>query len=447
MNRNILLLITALLLLPPAPASGEAVTLREAVKRALVQNHLLKAASLERGAAREELAASRSRYLPRVYLESGALLSNTPSKVFMMKLDEGRIDPGSDFAADALNEPSARGDFRSALTLEQPLLDLSILTGVDLAAKDAESAELALDASREQVAYRVFLAFLAVRTAHAFHDIAGQAVENAREHRRLAQVRERDGVGLKSDLLRGETALAEAEQRLITAQNNLLLARLRLNLAVGGRQGETLDIDGPADLEEPDAAGAELIQQALKNRPDLKITEKTVEKGDLAVRLARQAYLPTVYAGASYQVNDRDHPLGLDHDSWSVGVNLRWDLFDGGRRFHVGQRAQLSRQARAELLENERREAALQVTESMLRRQEAALKLESARAAAKAGEEGRRLVALRFQNGLSSMVELMDAENAVNRAKANLVEVENGYLGSTGELYYQAGLFLKEVMP
>jgi outer membrane protein len=365
----------------------------------------------------------------------------------MMKLDEGRIDPGSDFAGNALNEPSARGDFRSALTLEQPLLDLAVSTGVDLAAKDAESAELALDASREQVAYRVFLAFLAVRTARAFHDIAGQAVANAREHRRLAQVREQDGVGLKSDLLRGETALAEAEQRMITAQNNLLLARLRLNLAVGGRQGEALDIDGPADLEEPDAAGAELIQQALKNRPDLKITEKTVEKGDLAVRLARQAYLPTVYAGASYQVNDRDHPLGLDHDSWSIGVNLRWDLFDGGRRFHVSQQAQLSRQARAELLENERREAALQVTESALRRQEAALKLESARAAAKAGEEGRRLVALRFQNGLSSMVELMDAENAMNRAQANLVEVENGYLGSTGELYYQAGLFLKEVMP
>lgn len=446
MKDKILPLVAALLLLAPAPAFGDTVTLREAVKRALAQHHLLKAASLEQGAAQQEVAASRSRYLPLVYLESGALLSNTPSKVFMMKLDEGRIDPASDFTASTLNDPSPRGDFRSALTLEQPLLDFALSTGVDLAAKDAESAELALEAKRENVAYRVFLAYLGVGKAKAFNDIADQALANAREHGRLAEVREKDGVGLKSDRLRAATALSEAEQRLVSAQNDLLLARLRLNLAVGGPQGDTLDIDGSPDLQEPPLPGGELVEQAQKSRPDLKIAGKAVEKGDLAVRLARDAYFPTLYAGATYQLNDRDWPLGRDHDSWSVGVNLRWDLFDAGRRSHGKQKAELSRQAMAELLENERREVALQVTESALRRQEAGLKLESARAAVQAAEEGRRLVTLRFQNGLSSMVELMDADSALNRARANLVEVENGYLGSTGELYYQAGLFLKEVM-
>lgn len=446
MSSKILLLSAALLLLSTAPASGEAVTLREAVQRALAQHHLLKAGALKRGAAQEEAAASRSRYLPRLYLESGALLSNTPSKVFMMKLDEGRIDPGTDFAAATLNDPSARADFRSALTLEQPLLDFTISTGTDLAAKEAESAELALEANRETVGYRVYLAFLAVRRARAFNDIAGQAVANAREHRRLAQVREKDGVGLKSDQLRAATALAEAEQRLISAHNDLLLARLRLNLAVGGRQGEALDIEGAAELAEPALSRGDLVEQAQRSRPELNLARKGVEKGDLAVRLARDAYLPTVYAGASYQVNDRDLPLGADHDSWNVGVNLRWELFDGSRRSHLVQQAELSRQATAELFENERREVALQVTESALRRQEASLKLESARGAVLAAEEGRRLVTLRFQNGLSSMVELMDADSALNRARANLVEVENGYLGSTGELYYQAGQFLKEVM-
>jgi outer membrane protein TolC len=445
-NHKILPLVTALLWLGSAPAFGETVTLREAINRALEQNHLLKAASYRQGAAQQEAAASRSRYLPRVYLESGALLSNTPSKVFMMKLDEGRIDPGSDFAASPLNDPSARGDFRTALTLEQPLLDFSVSTGAQLAAREAESAEFALEGSRDQLAYRVYLAFLAVRRARAFHDIADQAVANAREHLRLAQLREKDGVGLKSDQLRGATALSEAEQRLISARNDLLLARLRLNLAVGGRQGEALDIEGSADLAEPASSPPELVEQAHRNRPELKVAQKAVEKGDLALRLAREAYLPTVYAGATYQVNDRDNPLGWDHDSWSVGVNLRWDLFDGSRRSHVRRQAELARQATAELLENERREVAFLVTESALRRQEAAMKLESARAALQAAEEGRRLVSLRFQNGLSPMVELMDAESALNRARANLVEVENGYLGATGELYYQAGLFLKEVM-
>jgi outer membrane protein len=82
----------------------------------------------------------------------------------------------------------------------------------------------------------------------------------------------------------------------------------------------------------------------------------------------------------------------------------------------------------------------------VLRRQEAAGKLESARAAAQAAQEGVRLVTLRFQNGLSPMVELMDAEAALNRSKANLVEVENSCRRSAAQLYYAAGLFLKEVV-
>ncbi|HBG07032.1 MAG TPA: RND transporter [Geobacter sp.] len=446
MNDKMVLLVAALLLLCSAPAFGDAVTLREAIGRALENNHLVKAASLERAAAQEEAAASRGRYLPRVYLESGAKLSNTPSTVFMMKLDEARIDPGSDFAGSTLNHPGARGDFRTAVTLEQPLLDFGISTGVDLAAKDAETAAVSLESSRQGTAFRVYLAYLAVRKAAAYRAIADQAVANAREHGRLADVREKDGVGLKSDQLRAITALSEAEQRLISARNDLLLARMRLNLAVGGRQGEALDISEVPVLEEPLLLQGELVALAQKSRPDLRVAEKAVEKGELAVRQAANAYLPTVYAGASYQVNDRDVPLGWDNDSWSIGVNLRWELFDGNRRSHVKEKAELSRQAAAALLENDRREVALQVTESVLRREEAGLKLESARAAVKAAEEGRRLITLRFRNGLSSMVELMDAEAALNGSRANLVEVENGYLGSTGELYYKSGVFLKEVM-
>ena len=234
MKNTIVPLVAALLCLCTGSAFGDAVTLREAIGQALERNPLLKAADLESAAAREGVAASRSRYLPRVLLESGATLSNTPSRVFMMKLDEGRINPAIDFSQHALNHPDARGDFRSAVTVEQPLLDFGISTGVELAGKDAETAAVASEKSREQVAFRVYLAYLGVHKARAFRDIADQAVATAKEHVRLAVVREKDGTGLKSDQLRAATALSEAEQRLISANNDLLLARLRLNLAVGG---------------------------------------------------------------------------------------------------------------------------------------------------------------------------------------------------------------------
>ena len=296
MIHKIQTLLAALLLLSAAPAFGEVVTLQEAVGRALTSNNLLKAAELEKGAAEQDVAASRSRYLPRLFLESGAALSNTPSSVFMMKLDEGRINPASDFSADALNNPSARADFRTALTFEQPLLDLGIATGVELAGKGAEAAALSLQGRREEVAFRVYLAYLGVRKARAYGEIADQALATAREHDRLAGVREKDGIGLKSDRLRAATALAEAEQRLVSAKNDLLLARMRLNLVAGGPEGGVLDTGEVAKLQEPALAQGELVALARLSRPDLKLAEKSVQKGEIAVKQARNAFVPTLYA-------------------------------------------------------------------------------------------------------------------------------------------------------
>ena len=449
MNKKVVLLVACMLAPFAAPAFGEEVSLRDAVNRALESNHLLKAATMEQGAAQEGVAVSRSRYLPRVHLESGALLSNTPSSVFLMKLDEGRINPDSDFSKNTLNHPDARGDFKTVLKLEQPLLDFGISTAVDLAGKDAEASQISLDLTREQVAFRVYNAYLDVRRARAFRDIADQQVADANEHARLAQVREKDGVGLTSDQLRAATELSEARQLQISATNDLLLARLRLNLTAGGRLGEPLDISeepGEApNLAELPSQG-DLIFLAQQNRPELRAAQKSVEKGDLALRQIRDSYLPTIYASAAYQVNDRNVPLGYDNDSWSVGVNLRWDLFDGNRRSHEKGKAALARNAAAELLENDRREVALQVTEGVLRRQEAGLKLESARAAVQAAREGVRLVRLRFENGLSPMVEMMDAEAALNRSRAIMVEVENSYRRSAAQLYFASGVFMKEVL-
>ncbi len=221
---------------------------------------------------------------------------------------------------------------------------------------------------------------------------------------------------------------------------------MRLNLVVGGAQGGTLDIGDMPRLEEPSSETEQLITLAQKSRPDLKAAENAVERGELAVKQAKNAYLPTLYARGSYQLNDRDMPFGADKDSWNVGVNLRWELFDGMRRSHEKTQAEFTKRSAAEMLENERREVALQVTESVLHRQEALLRLETARSAVRDAEESRRLVTLRFGNGLSPLVEVMDAETALDRARANLVEVENASYAATAEVYFRSGVLIQEVM-
>jgi outer membrane protein TolC len=149
---------------------------------------------------------------------------------------------------------------------------------------------------------------------------------------------------------------------------------------------------------------------------------------------------------ASYQANDRDIPFGRDNDSWLVGATLRWELFDGMRRMNEVQSAQSERNAASSYLQNLRQDVAFEVREAMARRGEAEKRLEIARKALQETEEMVRLISRRFENALSTTVELLDAETALTRARAQLADNEANFALATAKVYHSSGLFRKEVM-
>jgi outer membrane protein TolC len=99
-----------------------------------------------------------------------------------------------------------------------------------------------------------------------------------------------------------------------------------------------------------------------------------------------------------------------------------------------------------ENLEQQTREVAFQVRESLLRREEAEKRLAVARASLVDAEEGVRLITKRFANSLATLVEVLDAQTALNRARASVVEYETGFALATARVWYRAGIFLQEVM-
>ncbi|AAR33723.2 TolC family protein [Geobacter sulfurreducens] len=446
MVRSLIVAFSMLVLSPPVLlAADRSVTLQEALQSALERNHLVNGARFEREAAERGAAASRSRYFPHIFLEEGFAASDAPDRVFMMKLDQGRFTL-DDFQLENLNTPSSYRDFRTAVTLEQPLFDLGIGYGREMAEKEAERAGFSLAQRREDVGLAVYAAYLDVQKGRVTLAATEKEVAEARESLRVAQARSREGTALRSDELRARTFLSESEQRTITALNDLRLARMRLALATGEDAGGSLDIaeeliSSPVRLSED-----ELVREALVNRSDLKGGEKDVERAEAAAGAARSAWFPTVYAGASYQMNNRDVPFGRDNDAWMAGVNLRWELFDGLRRSHDQAKAGAVRQAALQYLEQQRKEVVLRVREAALRREEAGKRLEVARHALLAADEGMRIVAKRYENGLATMVELLDAQSALNRSRTGLVERESEYLLATARVYHAAGLFLKETV-
>jgi outer membrane protein len=426
--------------LSTAVAQEKVLSLSAALARAMKDNPAIRAAGEGLLARKEEIGIARSFLLPKLSFEERFMRTNNPTYVFMSKLNEGRFT-AQDFAIGSLNNPNAVSDFQTSLAFEQPLFAPKAYIGVTMAKKEFEARGDEFDRKKEEVAFRVFETYLGVQTAKSYMSAAEKGIEDAQEHLRIAGARFDSGLGLYSDTLRAKVALSTAEERLVSAKKNLAVARRALGLMLGLTEPVDVDEGRPALEVKP----LEYYSGMALERKDMLSFEARHRNAENMLRMANAGYLPVVGVGGSYQLNDHGKPFGSEGDSWQVAAFLRWELFDGTKREHERRQAVHRIAESKEYLEGFRKELSFKVYEAYLGVEESQKSLDLARAALKSAEEGRRLVKVRYENALSPMVDLLDAQASLDAARADVIGREGAYMTAIANLAFQSGTILKEL--
>jgi len=441
-----LLLLTSVFMMPPAASAMESVDFSQAVSRALSNNVFVQAAEEEVTAAHNDADAARGHLLPSVRFDEKFVRTTVPAEAFALKLNQGKL-LSTDFAdVSNFNSPPPRNDFIGTLSLEQPLFAPKAYYGYGMAKVEADAKAQDLYRRKEDAVYRVVAAVLDVVTSRQFVEVADQGLSDAREHLRIAETLEAAGMGLTSDVLRAKVAVSSAEGAKVTAGNRLELARRRLALAMGEPGAPPVDVIGPPP-EFPDPGTPLDNGTGTTGRADLLASSLRVANAESNVELRKSGYLPDVGFAAAYQVDAEDSPFSPDNHSWQVGVGLTWNIFDGMRReAEVGKAAAERRRAQA-YDRGARDQAAFEAAQADLGVKEATLRAEIARAALASAEEGVRLLTSRYENRLGRMVDLLDAQTALDAARAARIRAENDVRLSRAQRLYASGGLLSLVAP
>ena len=441
-----LLLLTAVPPLLPGASAMESVDFSQAVARALSNNAFVQAAEEEATVARNDADAARGHLLPSVRFDERFVRTTVPAEAFALKLNQEKL-LASDFAdVSNFNSPPPRNDFIGTLSLEQPIFAPKAYYGYGMAKVEADAKARDLYRRKEEAVYRVVAAVLDVVTAREFVEVSGQGLSDAREHLRIAETLEATGMGLTSDVLRAKVAVASAEGAKVAAENRLELARRRLALAMGEPGAPPVDVIGPPP-EFPDPGSPEGDGTSATGRADLLASSLRVANAGSNVELRKSGYLPDLGFAAAYQVDAEDSPFSSDNRSWKVGVGLTWNLFDGmSREAEVGKAVASLRRAQA-YDRGVRDQAAFEAAQADLGVKEATLRAEIARAALASAEEGVRLLASRYENRLGRMVDLLDAQTALDAARAARIRSENDVRLSRAQRFYASGGLLSLVAP
>jgi outer membrane protein TolC len=223
----------------------------------------------------------------------------------------------------------------------------------------------------------------------------------------------------------------QAESNVLAAQENVAstqqvaatsLAQLLMNLGV--RPDTQLQLAALPPLEPPPDSIEEGMARALELRPEVQSLRWQVEAQEaLAVAYSRQN-TPQVSVYTTYDgLNE-----GSNYDpTWEAGLQVTWELCDGGVARNARKQAQVQAEILRGQLGQQERQVALDVATAYAQLRQLWPQIELARRSQEKAQQTLEIAQLRFKAGLSSGVELLSAQDTLNSARTATAQAEASY--------------------
>lgn len=312
------------------------------------------------------------------------------------------------------------------LSVEQPLFDRGLGAALSAARHGNAASEAAYERALTDVALDARGAYYGVLRARAQVVVREGAL--ALFEARLRQVQLFFDVGTASEfaVLTSEVAVENERPLVIRARNDLSLAINRLKREIGLPLDAEIVLEDTLSYEPETVTLEEAGARALGARPDLHAQQEIVELSDELVKVERAENFPTLRLNLDLaRVSSSPDFLPRDREfsqSASAALALDIPIFDGRRNQGRLLQARADAVAAQEALRGLDRDIRLQVQDSWGSVRAAAEAVEATRATVARARRAYDIAVVRFRNGLSTQLELDEAEQDVITAQSNAAE-------------------------
>lgn len=283
--------------------------------------------------------------------------------------------------------------------------------------------------------------YLLEREYEERESLARRTIATREESLRIMRRRYEVGSGSKFDMMQTETLLAQAQTALQALDQDRAVNRNALALLVG----QPVDIPpGALDRVETEAAVAlppGLPSDLLVNRPDIMAAEYALRAADANIGAARAAFFPNIQLTGAFGTGSAalDDLFRDGSRIWSFAPTISLPLFNAGR-LAANLDVAKARQVRAVAeYEQSVQTAFRDVSDALVRRRQLGLQIETTRTMLDAQQERARLAQLRFDNGRSTYLEVLDAQRSLFDTEQMLVQLRRAWLASGVALYTAVG--------
>jgi outer membrane protein TolC len=352
-----------------------------------------------------------------------------------------RRSPFAGVVGDRLVPP---GSFSTSLYFSQPIFhggtEIARWRGAEA---DRRAAVQALYAVEGDIALTARQRFLDVLRAQKLLEVHEEALELTEKQRERAEALVEVGSAVVSDVLRAKVEVSRNELDLISAQNDLRLAETALChfLAIDGECSIVLDED--LGIEEREYDLDEILETAMRMRPEVRQSEENVRARNYGVWQNRGYWLPRFDFSADYSWSGMDR-LKLSN-AWEESeltwrLSMSWDIFSGLNRWGTGKQYKAQLNTAKEDFAQVKRDVALEVKEAYYNVEEARQRMKVSAETVELSEEEFKLAVERYRLGAATMLEQIDSQVSLSEARTSYVEARYDYVMSLARLARAVGL-------
>lgn len=411
---------------PPSPGVATRLTRSEAERMAIKNNPQLSVAKLIALAQHQVYRETRSAELPTGNVAITAVEAEEAS----------RISAGSLTASRLFEHAGAGGGFSQLLTDFGRTHNLVASSALQEKAQKANAV-----ATQYDIELATDQAFFNALEAQQTLKVAQQNV--ATRQTLQSQINQMTMNKLKStlDLSFANVNLSQAKLLALDAQNSADSTMAALDSVLGLDHQETFDLidDGPG-LQQPPPDVDQLIQESLKQRPDLQATQFSEQAAVKFSHAQRDQLLPSIAAsGTVGTVPVRPAQYYVTNWWGAVGVNVSIPIFNGFLYSAQAKEASLRAQAATEQTRDLRDRIVRDVRTAWLVANTSYQKVGVTAELLQEADLGLTLAKTRYEMGLSSIVELSQAEYQQTDAAIGNANAQYQYRMALATLNYQIG--------
>ena len=322
-------------------STGNVFTLSQILKLASNNNSEILKSIADVQNAKADNQQAHAAFLPSVELSGTYYATTDPLNAFGFKLQQAIVTQ-ADFNPTLLNDPGTVNNFHTQIKVEQPLINIDAWMGKSAASKKLKALELKSDYTKSHIEYILKQTYYALQLANSRKAVLEKAQKASQSYLSMAENNFEQGYMKEADVLAVKVRALELDAQVKAAENQVKSVKETLNFLIG--RDINLPLEVADSIQKVDFSLASL--NSVDNRADVLAMQYGMEARKMMKKSSSFTFAPRINAFGMYNMYDADI-AGFDADSWLVGINLQWKLFNGGR--NLGK----LNKSKAELLKSE----------------------------------------------------------------------------------------------